>query len=200
VSSTDVDFQTIYETFQPRISRYLASLVGDQEAEDVTQEVFTKVNRGLSNFRGESQLSTWLYRIATNAAVDRLRSPSHKQTVMSEEELIEVGKVKAAEAQAENMTDESSSVDGQLVRKEMNECIRDFVDRLPANYRTVLVLSELEGMKNREVAEILGISLETVKIRLHRARAKLKEELGRECTFYRDERDELACDRKQSFE
>jgi RNA polymerase sigma-70 factor (ECF subfamily) len=200
VSSSDVDFQTIYETFQPRISRYLASLVGDQEAEDVTQEVFTKVNRGLSNFRGESQLSTWLYRIATNAAVDRLRSPSHKQTVMSEEELIEVGKVKAAEAQAENMTDESSSVDGQLVRKEMNECIRDFVDRLPANYRTVLVLSELEGMKNREVAEILGISLETVKIRLHRARAKLKEELGRECTFYRDERDELACDRKQSFE
>jgi RNA polymerase sigma-70 factor (ECF subfamily) len=63
----------------------------------------------------------------------------------------------------------------------MNECIRDFVERLPDNYRTPLVLSELEGLKNGEIAEILGVSLDTVKIRLHRARAKLKRELMAHC-------------------
>lgn len=200
MSASDLDFQTIYEAFQPKISRYVARLVGAQEAEDVTQEIFTKVNRGLTSFRGESQLSTWIYRIATNAAVDRLRSPSHQRTVMSEEELSGIEGVLADETHPERVQEKLVSVGGQVVRKEMNQCIRDFVNRLPDTYRTVLILSELEGLKNREVAEILGVSLETVKIRLHRARAKLREELGTHCTFYRDERDELACDLKQAFE
>ena len=200
MSTEDLDFQTIYETFQPRISRYVARLVGTQEVEDVTQEVFTKVHRGLGSFRGESQLSTWIYRIATNAAIDRLRSPSLQREVMSENELSVIEEAVADETLPESLKQESAPVDVQVVRKEMNQCIRDFVERLPDNYRTVLILSELEGLKNREVADVLGISLETVKVRRHRARAKLKEELGTHCTFYLDERDELACDIKQAFE
>lgn len=62
--------------------------------------------------------------------------------------------------------------------------------------KTVLVLSELEGLKNSDIAEILGISLHTVKIRLHRARDRLRKDLGSGCNFYRDERNEFACDRK----
>jgi len=81
----------------------------------------------------------------------------------------------------------------------MNKCIRDFVEKLPENYRTVVVLSELEGLINNEIAEILGVSLDTVKIRLHRARVKLKKELETHCSFYRDERNELACDLKSAF-
>jgi RNA polymerase sigma-70 factor (ECF subfamily) len=154
----------------------------------------------LESFRGESQLSTWIYRIATNAALDRLRSPSFQRTMISEEELSRAEEASAGEADPESVKEEAVSIEGQVVRKEMNQCIRDFVDRLPDNYRTVLVLSELEGLKNREVADVLEISLETVKIRLHRARAKLKEELGTHCTFHLDERDELACDMKQAFE
>ena len=81
----------------------------------------------------------------------------------------------------------------------MNKCIRDFIEELPENYRTVVVLSELEGLKNTEIAEILGVSLDTIKIRLHRARAKLKKELETHCDFYRDEGNEFACDVKSAF-
>ncbi len=71
-----IDFNEAYEKFQPKIARYLTRLVGEHGIDDLTQEVFVKVSLGLKNFRGESQLSTWIYRIATNAALDRLRSPS----------------------------------------------------------------------------------------------------------------------------
>ena len=80
----------------------------------------------------------------------------------------------------------------------MSDCVREFVDRLPPDYRTIITLNELEGFTNKEITEILQISLETAKIRLHRARAKLKESLESGCDFYNDDRSELACDRKQS--
>jgi RNA polymerase sigma-70 factor (ECF subfamily) len=73
-------------------------------------------------------------------------------------------------------------------------CLRNFVDKLPANYRTVIVLSVLEEMKNNEIAEILGVSLETVKIRLHRGRTKLRKELMTHCGLSRDMRNEISWD------
>ena len=79
----------------------------------------------------------------------------------------------------------------------MSDCVREFVDRLPPDYRTIIVLNELEGFTNREIAEILQISLDTAKIRLHRARAQLKKSLESGCDFYLNEGSELACDRKQ---
>jgi RNA polymerase sigma-70 factor (ECF subfamily) len=74
-----LEFQKVYEDFQPKILRYLARLVGKSEAEDLAQETFVKVHQSLKNFRGESQLSTWMYRIATNTALDKLRSPSFQR-------------------------------------------------------------------------------------------------------------------------
>ena len=71
------------------------------------------------------------------------------------------------------------------------------IDQLPETYRTVLLLSEEEGFKNREIAEILQVSLDNVKIRLHRAKSKLKVSLQNNCDFYLDERSEISCDRKQ---
>jgi len=200
MSDNELEFQKIYDTFQPKIHRYLTRLVGEHEAEDLTQEVFTKVSQGLKNFRGESQLSTWIYRIATNIAFDRLRNPSFQQMIQKRlsSDSTEEGKIST-----ENVvwtSERTPTIDQQLIRKEMNECIQNFIEKLPENYRTVLVLSELEGLKNREIAEILQVSLDTVKIRLHRARAKLKKELEIHCSFYRDERNELACDLKSAFE
>ncbi len=81
----------------------------------------------------------------------------------------------------------------------MNACIRNVIDQLPENYRTVIVLSELEGLSDQDMAEVLGLSLEAAKIRLHRARTRLKEDLSRHCIFYRTEQNELACDRKGPF-
>ena len=78
----------------------------------------------------------------------------------------------------------------------MNTCIRSFIDDLPEDYREVLVLMDLEGFKQKEIAEILDISLENVKIRLHRGRVALRGELQTGCSFHRDEENELGCELK----
>src|SRR5512137_1836096 len=80
---SSVDFQKIHNEFRPRIFHYLSGMAGEDNAEDLTQVVFEKVSRGISNFRGESSLATWIYRIATNVALDHNRSASARKTVIS---------------------------------------------------------------------------------------------------------------------
>ncbi len=84
----------------------------------------------------------------------------------------------------------------QAIREEMNACVRGVIDQLPDDYRTAIVLSDLEGFKDAEIAKILGLTLSTTKIRLHRARTRLKQELSTRCVFYRNEENELSCDVK----
>jgi len=198
MTDDELEFHNIYDVYRPKIIRYLAHLVDKRDVEDLTQEVFMKVSRALKTFRGESQLSTWIYRIATNVAFDKLRSPSFRQTgqkSLSEESIAE-GEKEIVDK--DPWTGERlPSVETSLIRKEMNECIRGIVEKLPENYRMVVVLSELEGFKDDEIAEILGVSLHTAKVRLHRARTRLKKELETQCNFYRDERNEFACDLKE---
>lgn len=188
----EYDFKTIYETFRPRILRYLTRLVGEADAEDLAQEVFVKVDRGLKAFRGESQVSTWVYRIATRTALDRLRGPHGR------ERLAKQRPAPTVEEAAEGIwtEDQAAPAEQGLIRSQMNGCIRQIVDTLPANYRSAIVLSEMEGLKDGEIAEVLGIRLQTAKMRLHRGRLLLKKALSSACVFYRDERNELACDRK----
>ncbi len=188
-----IEFTEIYNDFNGKIRRYLSRLVGEADSEDVTQEVFLKINAALGTFRGESSLSTWIYRIATNTAMDHLRKSNLLKQVGDNNSTTD-------SVHEEKMTIDFSSpaFDTELIRKEMNECIRGIVEGLPENYRLALVLSDLEEMTNQEIAEVLDISLEAVKIRLHRARARLKKELEHHCSFYRDDRNELACDRKTS--
>ena len=190
-----LDFDTVHNEFRPRILHYLDGMVGPSEAEELTQETFLRVSRSLGSFRGESKLSTWVYRIATHVALDRLRSRAFKEGLRSlstEEDGI-----------AETLPDtdvwsgeEKPEATQTLALEEMNVCIRGVVEELPENYRAVLVLSEFEGLRDREIAEIVGDSLGAVKIRLHRGRAKLKAALETKCTFHRDERDVFGCEPK----
>jgi len=184
----EVTFNCIYREYHQKILHYISKLASNEEAEDITQEVFEKINRGLEGFKGKSQLSTWIYRIATNAALDRLRSPSFKR---SAEELIE-------EAEDRNVwtNHKKAPADQQLIRKEMSECVQEHIDKLPTDYKAVILLSEQEGLTNKEIADILQVSLDNVKIRLHRARTSLKKILDEACDFYHNEQDILACDRK----
>ena len=188
----EINFKEAYQEFQPKILNYLSRLLGPHEAEDMTQEVFEKVNRKLKTFKGESKFSTWLYRIATNAAFDRLRSASFKHA--SQHTSLENG----AKAEDTNVwhSQREMTIDQNVIRKEMSACVREYIDDLPPDHRAVLILSEIEGFKNKEIADILQISLENVKIRLHRARAGLKKELDNGCDFYQNEQGTLACDPK----
>ncbi|MBJ6727768.1 sigma-70 family RNA polymerase sigma factor [Geomesophilobacter sediminis] len=180
------DFAAVYREFQPKIQRYLTNLVGEADAPDLAQVVFLKVSRSLDGFREEASLSTWIYRIATNAALDHRRALRHQG---AEELLDEEAVADLPDAGAERS-------DQRLIREEMSDCVRAMVDRLPDAYRTVLLLSEFEELSNPEIAGVLDLSLDVVKIRLHRARTRLREAMRVQCTFYRDERSALMCDRK----
>ena len=180
--------EAIHREFHPKVLRYLGGMVGADEAPDLAQVTMMKVSEHLPEFRGDSSLSTWIYRIATNVARDRLRQlPPQTQPIEADEE----GAGRDVPPQLQ-----SPSAEATAIRAEMSACVREFVDRLPPNYRSVLVLSEVEGLTNAEIAEAAGLSLETVKIRLHRARAKLAAALLAGCRIERDGSDEIACDRK----
>lgn len=190
-------FSSVYDEFYIKILHYLKIIVGEFEAEEVTQTVFEKISRNLSSFKGESKLSTWIYRIATNTALDKLKSSSFKHSHAGPLAHLPIHQVEGPVSKGSNNL---TSPEKTIIRDEMSECIREFVDRLPPDYRTIIVLNQLEGVTNREIAQILDISLATAKIRLHRARARLKQSLADGCDFYVDERSELACDRKQPIE
>jgi RNA polymerase sigma-70 factor (ECF subfamily) len=181
MGETLLDFQKIHAEFRPKIQRYLIRLVGEYEAEDLTQDVFIKISRTLETFRGDSQLSTWIYRIATNAALDRLRDPAFKRTVQNESlEHHEAVDMELEEKSAQ-VTTELSPPEQQLFEKQKLECYCDCIEKLPLSYRTIVALSELESLAANEIAELLGLSVDVVKIRLHRGRTRLLQELKSHC-------------------
>jgi len=197
MADSEFDFQKIHDDFRPRILRYLMRMVGEEEAEDLTQDVFARVDRAWKSFRGESKLSTWVYKIATNVAMDRLRRSSARPGY---EKRVPIEDIPETEEDKEIWTGERTpSTEERVIRQEMNGCIREIIETLPESYRSVIVLSELEGFKDAEIADILGLGLEAAKIRLNRARTRLKKELKTACIFYRDGRNEFACDRKPPF-
>lgn len=188
----ELNFEQVYIEFQPQIFRYLIRLIGQKEAEDLTQDVFVKISKALATFNHQSQLSTWIYQIATNAAIDRMRSRSFKQESAETYYMTETDQCKEV-----GCSDKKPFLTEQkVIRKEMNECIQGYIAILPENYRAAIILSEIEGMKNSEIASILGLSINAVKIRLHRGKRKLKELLSANCNFYRTESNELACESK----
>lgn len=182
------EFDAVYREFRPKIVRYMAGVVGGEEAADLAQVALMKVAEHLGEFRAESSLSTWIYRIAANVALDRLRQRRGDRVAVAPE---------AQDEEDESVPPElrSPSTETAAERREMSACVREFVDRLPVAYRNVVVLSEIEGFSNAEIAEITGLGLDTVKIRLHRGRAKLRAALQEGCALGRDADNELACER-----
>lgn len=189
MAATPLAFEAIHREFHPKVVHYLASIVGEDDAPDLAQVTMMRVSEHLAEFRGECALSTWIYRIATNVAIDRLRQRVPDRVALHCPDDDDPGEHVPPELRG-------PSAESVAQRREMSACVREFVDRLPANYRAVLVLSDVEGFANREIAEITGLSVETVKIRLHRARLKLHAALDHGCTLERDEGNELTCDRR----
>jgi len=152
----------LYERYRRRVFALIARIVGAQEAEELTQEVFLRAFRGLEKFRGDSQLSTWMYRLAVNAALSHAtRTISRARKNASEEELL------AIPAQA------GPEVDPRLRQK-----LREALAALPAGYRAVIVLHDVEGLQHDEIAQILGCRVGTSKSQLHKARAQMRRLLG----------------------
>ena len=174
------EFNEIFNAYSKRIYNYVLRTVGDRTAaEDLTQEVFIKVYEGFDDLREKPKLVTWMYRIATNVCLDFFKSVSYRNGKRTQP--VEEREYPAVSYLEENQR--VSSIEERVISKETVERIRAFIDDLPEDYRTVIILHDLHGFKNREVAEILGVSLGTVKIRLYRARRRLKSVLA---SFYND--------------
>jgi len=163
--------------YQARVFGLALRLTGNrQDAEEVLQDVFLAVFQKVDGFRRESKLSSWIYRIATNAALMKLRKRPRIQEIPLEEEL---GPAMTEEGMiAEPVVDWSKLPNDELDRKELGQRIEEAMDLLPADYRSVVVLRDVEGLSAQEAREILGLSEAALKSRLHRGRLFLRKQLA----------------------
>jgi RNA polymerase sigma-70 factor, ECF subfamily len=183
-------FRALYEANHGRVRGLLARIVGPQDAEDLTQVVFAKAAKALPTFRGDAEVSTWLYRIAANVASDWLRSRSTHEAKLT---------VPLADAPDDDMraaaigstdVDSDQSPEQQLSHKDMRDCMCRELGKLADAHRDVLLLSMLGGLSDDEIAATLRISKGNAKVRLYRARQEFRKIIEARCDFYRNE---LSC-------
>ncbi len=159
----------IVEELSKPLLRYLERYAGERAiAEDLLQETFIRIARGLPGFEGRASLKTWAFSIATRLAADHFRQPAHRVRIVDIDESAE-------------LPNGERTIDQRIVIDEMNACVRQVIDSLPEDYRAALVLHDMEGLNAAQTAEICGCSLSTAKIRIHRARLRLRKALQQEC-------------------
>jgi RNA polymerase sigma factor (sigma-70 family) len=144
----------------------LKMLQSPEDAQDAVQETFIKAYQSLGAFRGESKLSVWLYRLASNVCIDMLRKRRVQTVSLSAED--EDGGEQALE-----LPDERFSPEAELEKKELRRAVREGLGELGDDYRQVLVMREVAGLSYNEIAEATRLDLGTVKSRIFRARKKL---------------------------
>ncbi len=174
-------FFDIYDKHYSEIKRFIAITVKDAWiADDLTQETFLRVEKKLETLEDPLKVRSWIYRIAYNLCQDYFRADSRFRDKSSLDD-----------HHAALMI--SPSVVKDLEKKEMGSCVHQQMRLLPESQKAVIELYDIMGLAQKEIAEVLGISVENVKVRLHRARKNLKEILNEKCNFERDERDILVC-------
>ncbi len=152
--------ERLYHQYKRRVFGMAHRIVGASDAEEVAQEVFVRVFRGLANFRGESALSTWIYRLTVNASLSHLAKRGRRR---------EVGDDGLTEVPAPPEVERDSALATR---------IETALGQLPPGYRAILVLHDVEGLSHEECSAILQCRVGTCKSQLHKARAKMRELLG----------------------
>lgn len=168
-------FEELVKRYQQQTYRLAFSLVKEEAAaQDVVQDAFLKIYRGLHTFTGQSQLSTWIYRVVLNTALTRLRNRRRRGEVEQQQGTAGLGIRPQWRTQADKAAEQ----------RELRQQILMAVDELEPNYQAVFILREVEGLSVREIAEMLELSRGAVRTRLHRARlhlqAALEPYLGRD--------------------
>jgi RNA polymerase sigma-70 factor (ECF subfamily) len=160
-------FEELVITYQHRVFGVALRMLGNAaEAQEVAQEAFVRAHRGLGDFRGEAKLSTWLYAITSRLCLTRLGSGERRLARQGEEALL-------------RLADASPRPDAALEHSELEAALQRAIAELPEDRRIVVVLRDLEGLSYEEIAQVLDLELGTVRSRLHRARADLKDKLER---------------------
>lgn len=173
------EFENIYKDNYIKVFSFIYNITTDRSlTEDIVQEAFIKAFDKISTFRQESKIYVWLNKIAYNLLLDFKKKKSNQIVSCVDEQLFS------------NLKDTSKNLLKEVEQKIMSDCVQSKILLMPENYRAPLFL-DMQNYNNNEIAEILGCSLENAKIRLHRAKNKMKVILGNDCSFYFDERNVL---------
>lgn len=179
-ANEDAAYDELVCEFQAGIFQVASKMLNDPgEAADVTQDIFVKVFRHISKFRGQSSLKTWVYRIALSEILNRLRWSRRRfrhRTFSIDEEPPDT---EQGTGTAFQLRDEGPTPEAALALAEQNEAIRQGLAKLTRKYRSIIVLRDIQGFTYEEISEILEVSIGTVKSRLARARKELKNHLMR---------------------
>ena len=173
--------EALMEAYSARVYRLAHGVTRNlADAEEVVQDVFLTVVRKIAEFEGRSALSTWIYRITMNTALNKRRG-KRSEVEVSLEEHLPTFKEDGHRAGDRSflLADWSRTPEEELLSEEGRAAVQCAIDSLPDHYRAVLILRDVEGASNEEAAEVLGESVASVKSRLHRARMALREQLTR---------------------
>src|SRR5262245_28144597 len=167
----------LVERYGDRVYRLGLRITGSREdAEEVAQDALWTAARKIGTFKGDSAFGSWIYRIAANAAYMKLRTRKAKAREVSIEDVIPAFDEDGVHF--EPMDDWSPRVDEQAIQHELHDVLAQAIEELPPDYRTALVLHDVEGLSNPDIAETLGISLAAVKSRVHRSRLFVRQKLA----------------------
>ena len=171
-------FEELVDRYEDKIYRLAYRFVRNEtDAKEIVQDTFLSVWRKIDTFKGDAQFGSWLYRVAANAALMRLRSQRRHPEVSTEELPIDyLDNYGHLPTPGENW---AKRPDDELQSDELRRRIQQAVDELPEIYRTVFLVRDVEGLSTEETAEVLEISIPTVKTRLHRARLALRDAITR---------------------
>ena len=169
--------ELLVETFGNRVYRLALRITGSNEdAEEAAQDALWAAARKIHTFKGESAFGSWLYRIAANAAYQKLRARRAKSAEIALDDVLPA--LDDDGRHFEPMDDWSNRVDEQALQGELRRVLAEAIDALPPDYRTALVMHDVEGLSNPDIAEALGISLPAVKSRVHRSRLFVRQRLA----------------------
>lgn len=173
-------FNELVQTYGRRVSALVLRMLGNKaEAEDLTQEVFVQVFKAISSFRGESKLSTWIYRIAVNLCKNRskylrVRHAGEQDELEAIAERVPLGEARGANVAVIERPDEA------MAGKQVERIVQDAIQKIDPTFRECLILRDVEELSYEEIEQITGLAAGTVKSRIFRARAQLKEIVERE--------------------
>ncbi len=172
----DAAFERVVREFGGRMLSVARRILRDEsEAEDAVQEAFIQLHRKAADFREEAKISTWLHRVVVNAALMRIRKRKARPEESIEDQLPSF----LEDGHHSRPSSPWKPADEALQERETREFVRESIDRLPENHRTVLLARDIEELSTRETADLLDLSENAVKVRLHRARLALRELVDR---------------------
>ena len=167
----------LVERYGDRVYRLAMRITGlNEDAEEAAQDALWTAARKIHMFKGESAFGSWIYRITANAAYQKLRTRRQKSAEIAIEDVLP--SLDGDGRHFEPMDDWSNRVDEQALQGELRRVLQQAIDGLPADYRTALVLHDVEGLSNPDIAEALSISLPAVKSRVHRSRLFVRKQLA----------------------